>query len=451
MAQGRAVRVGLEAVPRIDFGALGSDLADGPWDGEYACLGVDARAAITGVSHWLIERCDHLTERIVRECTSPDMYDHAAAFARNAVRSVASVSTEWILQSVVNEIQGSGIAAPAELDDRIRMCTRQKISLDVVLRIFQIQHSYLWQQYVFGLERLLSCQTTLAASCSAVSRRLFEWSDALTEAASRSYVDELTDPEPSAEARRWREVKSILEQSGSQEPPPHGSLAWPMGGSHIGMTAWKIDATGAGELGKYVQRIERTAGAPLMSVRDDEGAIHVWLNRKAAVDGDLLTSLGPPHNIALAVGEPAKGVAGFRRTHQQAQLTRMLMEQMDPPSAQPQLWLYREHQLAALAVGSTENMRSFVTEQLVALADESEASEQLCETIDVFFASGMNKIKTAEKLRIHRNTLCYRLDRAAALRGRALLEQQVEMAVAIRLRQRSPGMRSRRDRSAASL
>jgi hypothetical protein len=444
---------GVGSVPWLDFGTLGSDLADSPDGEEYAALSVDADAAIAGISHWLIERCDHLTERIVRECVSTDSDRRSVAFAIHKVRSVTLLSTKWILQSVGYNAPGPCIDAQSELEDCVRICAQQRISLDVVLRIFQIQHSHLWRQYVFGLERLLSNQTALSASRSAVSRKLFEWSDRLTEAASRAYIDELTNREANAEVRRWQEVRLILDQSACQPMPSRGSLDWPMDSSHVGMTAWEIAIRGACELGEYVERLERAISAPMIALRDDSGAIRMWLNTRRSVDRGMLTAVTPPHNIALAIGEPANGLEGFRRTHQQAQLTKLLVERLPEqlPVVRPQLWLYREHQLGALALGGVANIQYFISEQIGALADYNDASEQLCETVDVFFASGMNKIKTAEKLSIHRNTLCYRLDRAAALRGRPLLEQQIEMAVALRLRRRSYGSRLRRDAASARL
>lgn len=138
-------------------------------------------------------------------------------------------------------------------------------------------------------------------------------------------------------------------------------------------------------------------------------------------------------NVRVAMGAPGSGIAGFRRSHEQAAKARLVAL-----SAQR----YREERLVAfgdpdvgflsLIMHDTKSALIWTREVLgdVALGGESKAA--LRETLATFYASGENVSKTAELLGLHRNTVRQRVSRFELERGTKRIHG-MEISLALKL------------------
>ena len=97
---------------------------------------------------------------------------------------------------------------------------------------------------------------------------------------------------------------------------------------HLGVVTWMAGAAAGGDsIGRLEHATaEMAAGARCdgrpMFIPQDEFSAWAWLplgvRRDIAVPAPSIKSVPGSEPIRFAVGEPAPGVAGFRRTHQQA-------------------------------------------------------------------------------------------------------------------------------------
>ena len=145
--------------------------------------------------------------------------------------------------------------------------------------------------------------------------------------------------------------------------------------------------------------------APLF-VACDETSAWAWL---AIAPGAVLKRDVPQAVIAereptvsMALGEPASGVEGFRRTHQQA-LRAQSVALAAGPCQVPVIYFVDVAPIAMMC-SDIESAREWVSETLRPLAIDSERNRRLRETARVFLQTGSSYTSTAEQLFLHRNT-----------------------------------------------
>ena len=159
-----------------------------------------------------------------------------------------------------------------------------------------------------------------------------------------------------------------------------------------------------------------------------------WLSRPTPFDQRRLESLARlaiPRELRVAVGVPAYGPAGFRRTH----LAALDAHRLAPRSGTGPVITYREVALAALLTADPERARWFVEEELGDLGASDPKTGDLRATALQFLRSGANLLRTATALHVHRNTVVYRLKNVERLLGRGLDERPLETHAALLLRE----------------
>jgi DNA-binding PucR family transcriptional regulator len=169
-----------------------------------------------------------------------------------------------------------------------------------------------------------------------------------------------------------------------------------------------------------------------MFVPQDESSAWAWLPLGArcdiALSGPGVTSTGHG-TIRLAFGEPAPGVAGFRRTHQQA-LSAQSVALAAGPDARP-VTSFREVAPLALMSDSLELLRDWVAETLGPLADDDDHNARLRDTLRVFLQENGSHKTTAERLTLHRNTVQYRVHKAEESLNRPIIQDRLRIELAL--------------------
>src|SRR5260370_20284807 len=147
---------------------------------------------------------------------------------------------------------------------------------------------------------------------------------------------------------------------------------------HLGVVTWITGPSGGGDaLGRLehvtaeVAAEARCEGKPIF-IPQDEFSAWAWLPLGArhdfAVPGLSAKGIGAADGIRFAFGEPALGLPGFRRTHQQA-LSAQAVALAAGPSRQL-VTSFGEVAPLALMSGSIELLQTWVTETLGARADD---------------------------------------------------------------------------------
>jgi DNA-binding PucR family transcriptional regulator len=148
-----------------------------------------------------------------------------------------------------------------------------------------------------------------------------------------------------------------------------------------------------------------------MFVPQNESSAYAWLPLGGRRDVSLaevsVESSGSGDRIQFAFGEPALGVTGFRRTHQQAVSAQAVALAAGP--AAPPVTAFAEVAPLALMSGSLELLRAWVAETLGPLAGDDENNARLRETLRIFLQETLSYKATAERLVLHKNTVQYRV------------------------------------------
>ena len=216
--------------------------------------------------------------------------------------------------------------------------------------------------------------------------------------------------------------------------------------NHVAFIAWlEFGAPDTEDQHRIDQLLRRMASIvhsskPPLITASDRSTAWAWAAMPSAeVSTEVLHRLSAfaasadARNVRVAMGAPGSGVAGFRRSHEQAAKARLVAL-----GAQR----YREERLVAfgdpdvgflsLIMHDTKSALIWTREVLgdVALGGESNAA--LRETLATFYASGENVSKTAELLGLHRNTVRQRVGRFEVGRGTKRING-LEISLALRL------------------
>lgn len=201
--------------------------------------------------------------------------------------------------------------------------------------------------------------------------------------------------------------------------------------THVGLVAWCTDTLPdrPGRLARFVSRVSEclgSDGAPLLA-RHDESTMWAWLPRGTDQRGveeaaePIVEATIPGGELWLALGEPATGIRGFRQSHHQALGAQTVAL---AASAETRCRVTAFSRLAAIALMSSDidGLRAWVCKTLGGLAVDDDTCHRLRETLHVFLATGGSFTSTAAQLNLHKNTVQYRIGRAAEARGRTLRE-----------------------------
>jgi DNA-binding PucR family transcriptional regulator len=136
--------------------------------------------------------------------------------------------------------------------------------------------------------------------------------------------------------------------------------------------------------------------------------------------------------LRVAVGRPARGVEGFRRSHREALLARRVVTLSRRPRGE--CVSFGSVALDALLTEDLDEARRFVENELGDLVgDDSDACRRLAATLEVFLDEKSSFVRTARRLGVHANTVAYRVARAEELLGHDTSERQLELRTALRL------------------
>ncbi len=330
--------------------------------------------------------------------------------------------------------------APAEALAYARSYVHEGLSFDLLIRAYREgEHAYsrLWMQALHSRARDVD---ELVDSMRYIEDWLFEYIGAMNPHLSSAYATEHARWVQGGAARRADEVRRIL--AGTEVDLDHASqqLRYRLAERHLGFVIWGADS------GQDVEGLapSQLAGADadrlalqVIEQLDGSGALLVALGNVYAgwvavgADPDLSSLPRTAGSLHLAVGRPAAGLDGFRRTHAEALLARRVasLAERAPLSAVP----FENVALDSLLTHDLDEARRFVARELGPLADDSDASRRLAATLEVFLQEESSFVRAARRLGVHENTIAYRIRRIEELLGHRTSERQLELRTALRI------------------
>lgn len=243
----------------------------------------------------------------------------------------------------------------------------------------------------------------------------------LTSAIADEYRQELERTGRSLGQRLAERVQRLL----IGEPVDTAELGYELDAWHLG-----VIATGA-KAEKAVKALAAELGRQLLLVPRGEEAVWAWLGdqrRLAIADVGRVLLAKARTDVSLAIGEPGRGVNGFRLTHRQAQAA--LLVALRRPRG---LTRYADVALLAFALRDEALARSLVDIYLSPLDGHRRGSPVLRQTLRAYFAAERNASSAAAALGVARHTVENRIRKVEERLGRLLPTCLAEMEVALRL------------------
>jgi hypothetical protein len=307
---------------------------------------------------------------------------------------------------------------PVALLAQARLAARNGVSLDTVLRRYFAGYA-LMRDFLIeeagqesllqgdALKRLLRAQATIF--------------DRLLAAISEEYVREEECRLDSSEERRAARVQRLLDG----ELLDASELGYDFDAHHLGLVAAGPGAAGA------IRELAASLDTRLLVVRRDESSAWAWFGARRDLDPAELQRIAAaslPAQVALALGEPAEGLDGWRLTHRQA-CAALPIAIRSPGS----VVRYADVALLASILQDdvlTTSLRRLYLEPLAKARDDGEA---LRGTLRAYFAAGRHVSSAAATLGVTRHTVTKRLRAIEELLGRPLGACSTELDAALRL------------------
>jgi hypothetical protein len=235
----------------------------------------------------------------------------------------------------------------------------------------------------------------------------------------------------SREQRRDEIVHKLL----ADEPVDAGELAE----LDYEIHAWHVGLIATGEGAKRaVQRLEAELGCDALAIVCSDRLVWAWLGaerRLAFVDlGRLAADIACFLDVAIAVGEPARGLDGLRQTHREAYQA-LAVARCRPAG----LTRYLDVAPEATVLQDEALAESLVERYLSPLESMKTDGQMARKALHALFDSEHNVSSAAHILKVHRSTLHRWRNEIEERLGCRLHEHQADIEIALRIEELKGG------------
>jgi hypothetical protein len=232
--------------------------------------------------------------------------------------------------------------------------------------------------------------------------------------------------ERSPEQRRFERVRRLLAGGALEDP----GLGYALSGEHVG-----VIARGAGAR-EALRGLAGRLDCRLLCVECGEGTVWAWLGGGHGLGMEALelalTGM-QPGDVVFAVGEPARGLVGWRLTHQQAQAALVVAERRPRGFTR-----YADVALLASALKDELLGRALVDLYIVPLDGARDGGAVLRETLRAYLAAERSTSSAAAALGVDRKTVASRLRTIEKRLGRSLHPCPAELEIALLIDELDP-------------
>ncbi len=364
----------------------------------------------------------------VREAV-PDLAEDAESEYVQGLRTAVGAAVEFGLTGIEHG-ERDPPPIPAEAVAQARRAARSGVSLEAVLRRYIAGHALLWDYVMGEADRLV--RSGRASGLREMSRVQAALLDQLVIGVTREHVAELQRASGSREHRLLERVRLLLageDREGDVEMSVLSrDLDYALDGEHLGVLA--VGPAAAEAVRDLAVRLDRR----LLSVPCDEQSVWAWLGgRERFVGVDVergVSDAAGREGVVLALGEPTRGIDGWRLTHQQAQAALLVATRTSEPGG---VTRYGDVALLAAALADEMLARSLTEVYVAPLEDARGGGAALLQTLHAYVGAGRSASSAAAALGVVRNTVDNRLRTVEERLGRTLHPWPAELEIALRL------------------
>ena len=341
------------------------------------------------------------------------------------------------LQILQHQIELGAVHAPAASLEYARRRAQRGTPLTALLRAYRLGHTCFSDWLLKELAQQADDAHMITAATLSMSKTVAGYVDQTSEEIVAAYTGEREHWLRNRSAARAARIRDLLSGGRVNVSATEATLGYRLRQYHVGVVCWADDATAAVD---NITRLEHAighvagkivgSGDPLFVPRDESSA-WAWLplGIRDRFDATGAAAAGMDGDLHVAFGDAARGVAGFRLTHQQALAAQAVAMAAGSP---PQVVTFGEVAPVAMMLGSADLLRAWVLATLGGLATDDEQHARLRDTLFVFLQSGGSYKATAEQLTLHKNTVQYRIRKAEESLGRPAAERRHDVELALR-------------------
>ncbi|MFC4945902.1 PucR family transcriptional regulator [Pseudonocardia sp. GCM10023141] len=330
----------------------------------------------------------------------------------------------------------TGIRAPEAALELARRLAQRGVPISTMLRAYRLGQAAFQQEVIGRIAATRADGAQVAAAARDLSSVAFSVVDVVSEEVVLAYQSERDSWIRQRNTARLARVTALLAGRSSDGGDPDSALGHDLAAAHVAAVFWcGTDVDEDARLGLLERSVPAVANAlgctrPPLVVAPDAATLWAWFPTAALHRDALVDVLDGVPGTHAALGDPAPGLPGFRRSHQQAQQCQQIAVAAD---AAHRLRVTAPADLGPLALLAADPATAapWVQAALGGLADDDEAAARLRETLWVYLSHGGSLAAAAAELHLHKNTIQYRIRKAEQQRGTPLQDGRIDLEVAL--------------------
>lgn len=333
----------------------------------------------------------------------------------DGLRAAITAAFEYALQ-IIEHGEERAPPPPLQLLNQARHAAHAGVGLGTVLRRYSAGYVLLSDFLIEeadqsglrgpALQRLLRAQSAL---------------DSLFAAVSEEYARAQGERPATDEQRRAERIERLL----AGEPLNTSGFNYDFKAFHLAAVA-----SGSGTW-EALRDLSASLDCRLLAIRRAEDTVWAWFGSRQAVNLKVLqhhvSAQWPPESI-LAIGEPGRGMSGWRQSHYQARAAVLVVMRGGQSPVR-----YADVALVASVLQDDVLVSALRQLYLEPLATERDGGKVARDTLRAYLATERNASSAAAALRVSRRTVANRLRRIETTLGLPLATSFAEIEVALRL------------------
>ena len=283
---------------------------------------------------------------------------------------------------------------PLPLITQARLAARHRIPHELVLRRYVAAKSILTS---FVLEEAAAIPGLDTATLEKVLTAQTFAFEQLVAAASDEYQREASTQSVSREGRIAERVQRLLDGE-SVDPAP---LEYDLSGHHVGFVARSSEGR------RLLRELSAECDGRLLAVTRTEDETLAWIGARRPLEINRVvewTSRAWPDSIPLGIGEPAEGISGWRRSHEQARAAAGLFRPGSGGAVR-----YRDVAVVTAIAKDPVLLASLREMYLAPLEEKNGRDKELRQTLRAYFAANGNAASAGPALGVQRQTVANRV------------------------------------------
>lgn len=336
-----------------------------------------------------------------------------------------------------------------QIYDLARTLARRGHELPLLLSVYRIGQRALWHYITTVLQEQVSDPAVRSAVLLRFWSHAAHWLDTTVESLIVVFTAEREQWLRGASARRAAVVKAILAGQPVDVDAALNVLGYPLGQHHIAFTVQVDDPVPDHDVQQILESGAKAVGAGLGGGRPliiSSGARSAWCWTALPRPVASVAAVECPRLVRVTVGNCHPGPAGFRLSHVEALAALSVCDARSASVSDARsssvsnarssnVVHFEDLEIACLTTGMLppDVRTSFVLRELGALAASDGTTERLRDTLRVYLKLGGDAAAAGEMLRLHPNTVRYRIRQAEKKIGRPLNQRRVQIELALEI------------------